>query len=140
MPIAERIPYTDRMSFAALRSRRALFMPLLLVALLFAQGLRLCLHAPHDAEADHVHTTMLHVESDLNTDGDGDDSPGDQHVPMTLAFFKKVADAAPWVMLVALAVLFLLPPVVDRPAAGPVAALPLTGGHRWRPPLRAPPR
>lgn len=128
------------MSFTALRSHRTWFLPLLLVALLCAQGLRLCLHAPHDADVDHVHSTALHVENDLSTDGDGDDSPGDQHVPMTLAFFKKVADATPWVMLVALAVLFLLPPVVDRPAARPVAALPLTGGHRWRPPLRAPPR
>ena len=128
------------MSFAALRSRRAWFMPLLLAALLFAQGLRLCLHAPHDAETDHVHTTLLHVESDLSIDGDGDDSPGDQHVPMTLAFFKKVADAASWMTLFAVAVLLLLPAVVDRPAPVPVSALSLAGGHRWRPPLRAPPR
>ena len=128
------------MSFTVLRSHRTWFLPLLLVALLFAQGLRLCLHAPHDAEADHVHSTALHVESDLSSDGDGDDSPGDQHVPMTLVFFKKAADAALSMLLVAVAVLFLLPAVVDRPAPVPVAALPVTGGHRWRPPLRAPPR
>jgi hypothetical protein len=134
------ISYTGSMSpLAMFRRQRVLLGPLLLVAILFAQGLRLCLHAPPDAAADHVHTTALHIESDLIVGDDMDNAPGDRHVPMDVAFVKKIADACLWAALFAASVLFLLPRVVNRPLAVPVSVLPYAGTTWWRPPLRAPP-
>lgn len=128
------------MSLDWFRSRCNVLAPLLLVAILFAQGLRLCLHAPHEAEAGHVHTTALHIENDLLAEDDSNDTTGDRHVPISLAFIKKLANTVLWVVPVAAALLFVLPRVASRPLAEPQYAFPFAGHYRRRPPLRAPPR
>ncbi len=128
------------MSLAWFHSRRNSLAPLLLAAILFAQGLRLCLHAPHDVEMGHTHTTALHIENDLTAEDDGSDTTGDRHVPLGLAFIKKLANTILWTVPFAVALLFALPRVIDRSLAEQQFFFPSAGRHRRRPPLRAPPR
>lgn len=128
------------MPLAWFRSRCNVLAPLLLAAILFAQGLRLCLHAPHEAEAGHVHTTALHIENDLLAEDDGNDTTGDRHVPIGLAFIKKLTNTILWAVPFAAGLLFVLPRIVGRPLAVPQFLLPSAGRYRQRPPLRAPPR
>jgi hypothetical protein len=60
------------MAIASSRSLKTVLVPLMLVAVLLAQGLRLCLHAPHVADEGHAHATAIHLESNLTSPADSD--------------------------------------------------------------------
>jgi hypothetical protein len=113
----------------------------LLAALLLSLGLRVCLHTLHAADEAHTHAVAIHLESNLTSPADSGDEANDSHVPLPFALFKfgKLLDnLAAAAVLVAL--LLLLPRQTTRVPA-PAGAIPaLSGGHRFRPPLRAPPR
>lgn len=117
-------------------------MPLLLLALLLAQGLRLCLHAPHAADEGHAHATAIHLESNLASPADSDDDAKDSHVSLSFVPFKpgQFDDGiAAAVLPAAVLLLLLFRQTAHVPA--PVEIVPtLSSGHRLRPPLRAPPR
>lgn len=115
----------------------------LILALLFAQGLRLCLHdhnAPHMAAHEHE-ASAAHLESTLSVlDGHGE-AMTDTHVSL-VGILKDLA-AEPLVAVVfVMLLLFILPlqqPVV-RIKLPLHRIFHLPRGHYCSPPLRAPPR
>lgn len=112
------------------------------LAVLFAQGLRLCIHtAAMTSDGSHHITASaaVHLESNLGSSDDASDGAIDQHVPLSLALVKLTYEFVFAVILTALLV-FLLP---DRtPLPRPFADFRLRLGdiRCLRPPLRAPPR
>lgn len=123
------------------RSRKAVLF-WLLPALLLSLGLRLCLHAPHAADETHTHTAAVHLESNLTSPADSDDDADDSHVSLAFVLFKfgKLIDSLAVAAVLTAALLLLLPRQTTRVPA-PARTIPaLSGGHRFRPPLRAPPR
>ena len=113
----------------------------LVTALLFAQGVRLCMHVHHEPvrAADHHHVSTVHLESILGTVADHEELASDVDVPFAAllkAFYSALAFA-----LVSMLV-FLAP--ISRQLARryllsefhfiPAAA------HNLTPPSRAPPR
>lgn len=120
--------------------RRVLTLWLVLV-ILFAQGLRLCLHAPHAADEMHVHATAIHLESNLTSPADSDDDANDSHVSLAFVLFKfgKFIDSLAVAAVLTAALLLFLSRETVRVPASVEAILALPGGHRLRPPLRAPP-
>lgn len=130
------------MAIASSRSLKTVLVPLMLVAVLLAQGLRLCLHAPHVADEGHAHATAIHLESNLTSPADSDDDAKDSHVSLSFVLFKpgQLDDGFAAAVLSATVLLLLLFRQTVRVPA-PVEAVPaLSSGHRLRPPLRAPPR
>lgn len=115
------------------------FVACLVLALLLAQGLRLCLHVLDPANAGHAHSAALHLETGFNADRDADDTSKNTHVSLAFTLFKQIADDALAVTLVAAIIaLFLFYP--SPPWYRPARSLPPPGrGQRRRPPLRAPP-
>ena len=113
----------------------------LILALLFAQGMRVCLHAHHDSVpvADHDHGSTMHVESTLSTVADHDESASDVDVslPMLLkAFYSGLAFAVVWAFV-------FLAPLLQQLARRCQPAkfwFPPSTIYRLTPPLRAPPR
>lgn len=115
----------------------------LIPVFLLSLGLRVCLHTPHVADADHAHAATIHLESNITSPLDSsDDDANDCHVSLAFVLFKlgQLDDGFAAVILPATVLLLLLfRQTVRVPApAGTVPAL--SGGHRFRPPLRAPPR
>lgn len=111
--------------------------PLVLVSL----GLRVCLHTPDTAEPGPAHAATVHLENDLTSSVDPDDARND-HVSPAFAPFKvdNLADL-PVLAAVLTAILSLLLPSATTRVFASAGILPvLSGGHRFRPPLRAPPR
>lgn len=110
----------------------------LIAALLLAQGVRVCLHAPHEAhDGPAAQRAALHLESELSTLGEHDDSAADWHYSL-FVILKKLSGDSPLAALAALILVLFAPARVPRPAPSdftPSAA----GAYRWRPPLRAPP-
>ena len=113
----------------------------LILALLLAQGLRVCIHAydaPHSAE--HAHdVAATHVESLFSVLDSHDEEMSDTHI--TLFGILKHLSAQPLVAVLFIALLILLLPrgmgwfikTRDRVFRPP-------HGHYFSPPLRAPPR
>ncbi len=133
------------MPFRRLRqSRTANAVLFWLIPVLFLSlGLRVCLHAPHVADADHTHAAAVHIESDLASPADSDDAANDSHVSLAFVLFKfgKLIDGLAVAAVLTAALLLSLPRQTTRVRAPAGAAVPpLSGGHRLRPPLRAPPR
>jgi hypothetical protein len=108
-----------------------------LVALLVGQGLRLCLHPADATDAGPAHATASHLESDLLSPGEPDDS-ADRHVSLGLAMVKQLTDGV-LAILLTVALIWLLPPTSQRFAVSRSTPLPPSGDYRMRPPLRAPP-
>ena len=114
---------------------------LLLPALLFAQGLRLCFHSPvHAAHIDaHAHASAVHLESTLSLAGDHEESAGDVDVAFA-ALLKIFYSLLAFAVVSAFVVIATAPRVHKRRIAPvqfyfhPYAVYSLT------PPLRAPPR
>lgn len=109
----------------------------ILLALLVGQGLRLCLHTADATGAGHAHAAAAHLESNLLSPGEPDDST-DRHVSLNLALVKQLTDGV-LAILLTVALLWLLPPVRQHFAVSCRTSLPLSGDFRLRPPLRAPP-
>ena len=135
-----------RMSYRHLRqsriSKAVLFW--LVPALLLSLGLRVCLHTPHTADEVHAHATAIHLESNITSPLDSsDDNANDSHVSLAFVLFKfgKLVDSLVVAAVLTAALLLFLPRQTARvPASAGVAVPSLPGGHRLRPPLRAPPR
>jgi len=114
----------------------------LILALLFAQGLRVCIHtygAPHLAAHAHDATTT-HLESTLSLFDGHDESTSDVHVPL-IGVLKHLS-AEPLIAALFITLLLVLLPQQravwfaqprDRVFRPP-------HGHYFSPPLRAPPR
>jgi hypothetical protein len=115
----------------------------LIPVLLLSLGLRVCLHAPHAADEVHAHAATIHLESNIASPLDSsDDDANDSHVPLAVILFKfgKFADSLAIAAVLTAALLLFLPRQTTR-VPTPAGAIPaLSGGHRFRPPLRAPPR
>lgn len=130
------------MIFHRLHRSRETVLFWLLPALLLSLGLRLCLHTPHAADETHTHAAAIHLESNLASPADSDDDANDIHVSLAFALFKfgKLIDSLAVAAVLTAALLLLLPRQTTRVPA-PAGTIPaLSGGHRFRPPLRAPPR
>ncbi len=110
---------------------------LLLVPLfLFAQGLRLCLHTD---TTDHARTLTLHLESNLSTVADHDESAADADVSFAM-LVKAFYSALVFTLAFALVLLVHLPRRLARRIPLPEFLLPTSVAYSLTPPLRAPPR
>lgn len=110
--------------------------------MLLSLGLRVCLHTPHADDAGHAHAMTVHLESNIASPADSDDDANDSHISLAsvLLKFGKLADNLAIAAFLVAALLLFLPRPTMRLAA-PAGTIPaLSGGHRFRPPLRAPPR
>ena len=114
---------------------------LLVPVLLFAQGLRLCMHAHDDLmhATDHIHTASVHLESTVSSAVDHEESAADVDVPFAVLlklFYSALAFALVSVLVFLAPATRLLARRLPPPAFWfhPSAAYSLT------PPLRAPPR
>lgn len=115
----------------------------LVLALLFAQGLRVCMHdygAPHAAAHTHEAATA-HIESTLSVLGTHDEEMSDTHT--TLTGILKNLTAEPLFAALFISLLFIL----LTQQQGTVWLVRLRDrvfrpphGHHFSPPLRAPPR
>ena len=113
----------------------------LVAALLFAQGVRLCMHVHHEPvrAADHHHVSTVHLESVLGGAADHEESASDVDVPFAAllkAFYSVLAFA-----LVSMPVFFA--PVMRQltrrcPPAG--FWFRSSTAYNLTPPSRAPPR
>ena len=114
----------------------------LFLALLFAQGLRVCIHAydaPHVAAHDHE-VSAAHLESTFSMgDGHGEEM-SDTHI--SLIGILKHLSAQPLITALFISLLFILltqPGVVWLVQLRDLVFRP-PHGHYFSPPLRAPPR
>jgi hypothetical protein len=121
------------------RSIKTVVVPLMLAAAVLAQGLRLCLHAPHVADSDHVHSVAVHLESSLVAPADSDGDANDNHLSFAFALVKKLADGSALAVAVTAFWLLSVPRSPGRLNARSDVAPPSGDRHR-QPPLRAPPR
>jgi hypothetical protein len=113
----------------------------LVAALLFAQGVRLCMHIHHEpvSTADHHHVSTVHLESTLGAVADHGESASDVDVPFAalLKAFCSVLALALVSMLV-----FLAPVPRQLARRSPPAGFRFTpsAAYNFTPPSRAPPR
>ena len=108
-----------------------------LLALLVGQGLRLCLHPVDATDAGPTHATASHLESNLLSPGEPDDS-ADRHVSLGLTMVKQITDGV-LAILLTVALIWLLPRTRQHFAVSRSTPLLSSGDFRLRPPLRAPP-
>lgn len=118
-------------------STRLIAVVITLLALLVGQGLRLCLHTADATDAGHTHAAATHLESNLLSPGEPDDS-ADRHVSLGVAMVKQISDGVLAVLLT-VALIWLLPPTRQHFAVSRSTPLLPSGDFRLRPPLRAPP-
>ena len=111
---------------------------LLLVPLfLYAQGLRLCLHA---GTADHLDRGLtVHLESNLSTVADHDTSDADVDVSLAM-LIKTFHSTLIFALALALISLVYLPRRLARRISPPEFRFPPSAVYSLTPPLRAPPR
>lgn len=111
----------------------------LVFALLFAQGLRVCLHVPATSQAPGV-AAASHLESAFSAADVDDDNALHAHATV-VGLLKSFAAKLPLVALLAatFALLLVSPQTVRRVRAYD-SPIPPGDGHRLTPPLRAPPR
>lgn len=118
-------------------STRLITVVITLLAVLVGQGLRLCLHSADMIDAGAAHAATTHLESDLLSPGESDENT-DQHVSLSLAMIKQLADGV-LAILFTVALIWLLPRTRQRFAISRNSPLLPSGEQRLRPPLRAPP-
>lgn len=108
---------------------------------LLSLGLRVCLHASDTTNPGLAHATAIHLENDLASIADLDDA-NNGHVSSALALFKigKLIDTLAFAAILTTVLLLFLPRQAVRIPALVEAVPVLSGDHRFRPPLRAPPR
>lgn len=119
---------------------RLLLAAVALVALVTAQGLRLCVHADDAVayESGGNSAAGWHLEGDLMApDADADES-GDRHFDLGFGLLKHLSDVAAAILIAAFLVLF--PPRARQYFALAESRIPYSSDPRRRPPSRAPPR
>ena len=121
-------------------SLRVALIPWLILFLFLAQGLRLCIPTDH-AHEDHDHGGV-HLESVITSAADQHESPshgGD--LDLTLSALLKLFQINPLLfVLFAFVLLFLLLPSGGFGLPREALRFRPPRGHRYSPPLRAPPR
>ena len=119
---------------------RAALVPWLVLLLLLAQGLRLCI--PAETMSGHDHHASVHLESVITSAADQHESQshdGDLDVP--LSALLKAFQNNPFFLALFVFALFVLPALRTRAGVWTEAlAFRPPRGHRFSPPLRAPPR
>lgn len=119
---------------------RAVVVPLLILTLLIAQGLRLCISIDpaHNADGQHA---PIHLESSFTLLADGHEPETGSDVDLPLPALAKLLKLL-LVCVVALAFVLLLPVVPFRHLRIPSPTVPLSllRGYGLFPPARAPPR
>lgn len=115
---------------------------LLILALLLAQGMRVCMHAYGDPDhvATHAHdVSSTHIESTLDIFDGHDEALSDTHV--TLVWMLKHLAAEPLMVALLIALLFILKPQATTLWRTSLRKriFPSSYGHYFSPPLRAPP-
>lgn len=129
--------------FRLIFNRRSVrsFAFVLIPILLFAQGLRMCLHA-HEGQwhaTDHRHASLVHLESTLSTTADHEESTAAVDVPLA-ALLKAFNSTLAFAVVFVLVFLAFAPrPRVWRLSPAGFWFRPSVV-HRFTPPLRAPPR
>jgi hypothetical protein len=110
----------------------------MILALLLAQGLRVCVHSSPGDGAFHATTGMTHLETNLDNDDGGGATSSEWHASFSIVL-KQLGNKFE-LLAIAVAVLILpLLPVARRLPVPPAAVAPLASVHALRPPLRAPP-
>jgi hypothetical protein len=111
---------------------------LLVAALVLAQGLRLCVHAPDASHGGIAQPSLVHYEADTGTDtGEAGIDFDMTYVLQVLDFHNLLAGVSAFALL-----LFSLLLLAGQGRQSPVvlhAGLRPSDGFRLRPPLRAPP-
>lgn len=111
-----------------------------LVALVAAQGLRLCLHSEHafTHEDGGSSASGWHLEGDLMAPDSGAGESGDQHFDLGVGLFKHLSGIGAAILVAVFLVLFS--PLRARPYFEPAESrIPHSSDPRRRPPPRAPP-
>ena len=114
----------------------------LILAMLLAQGLRVCMHAYGDSAhtAGHAHdAAATHLESTLSTLDSHDEALSDSHVTL-LGILKHLSTEPLFTVLFITLLFVLLQPRTVWFAHPPNRNFHLSHGHFFSPPLRAPPR
>ena len=121
-------------------SLRVALIPWLILLLILAQGLRLCI--PGEATHGYDHPASLHLESVITSVADQHESQShDGDVDLPLSALLKVFQTHPLLLaLFAFFLLVLLPPSTSSGVRAYTRAFRPPRGHRFTPPLRAPPR
>jgi len=121
-------------------SLRVMLIPGLILLLFLAQGLRLCI--PGETTHGHDHHDSVHLESVITSVADQHESPShDGDVDLQLSALLKVFETHPLLLaLFAFFLLVLLPPSTSSDLRAYALAFRPPRGHRFSPPLRAPPR
>lgn len=111
----------------------------MLVSLLFAQGLRVCLHDTASSESFDISAASAHIESDFVADHDDGTSTSTKDVSL-LTVLKQLGFEIKLIAVI-LALLALLPLVLlaGLVSTRTVTVVPCISFHARRPPLRAPP-
>lgn len=119
---------------------RVALIPWLILLLFLAQGLRLCIPVDH-AHEDHDHGGV-HLESVITSAADQHESKShDGDVDLQLSALLKVFKTHPLVLaLFSFFLLVLLRPSTSSDLRAYALAFRPSRGHRFSPPLRAPPR
>ena len=114
----------------------------LILALLLAQGMRVCIHAygaPHIA--DHAHeVSATHLESAFSMLDDHGEAVSDTHITLIGILKHLLAQPLIAVVLLLTLILVLLQTGILRLAQPRVQVFRPPHGHYFSPPLRAPPR
>lgn len=122
-------------------SLRVTLIPWLILFLFLAQGLRLCIPTDHSHE-DHDHGGV-HLESVITSAADRHESQSshDGDLDLTLSALLKLFQINPLLfVLFAFVLLFLLLPSGGFGLPRETLRFRPPRGHRYTPPLRAPPR
>ena len=111
----------------------------LIVALVLAQGLRLCVHAPESTHGEATLASLVHYESD-SVEHNLDDGGKDFEVSWIMqgADLPSVLTGLSAFSLLLISLLLVAKPN-RRFMVSQSAAVALSDGFRLRPPLRAPP-
>ena len=119
---------------------RLLLAAVALVALVTAQGLRLCVHADAAVtyESGGNSAAGWHLEGDLMAPDAGVDESGERHFDLGFGLFKHLSGIGAAILVAVFPVLFS--PLRARPYFEPAESrIPHSSDPRRRPPPRAPP-
>jgi len=127
------------LTFLRYRNNRSIVASITAFAVLFALGLRLCVHGADDGDSAFANGKVVHLESMLDSDDDGAQGTGNQDLPLSLALVKLKLDLS-FVSLFTAIFLFgvVWKVLYSRPI--PDSLFATCNAAFLRPPLRAPPR
>lgn len=113
----------------------------MVLALLWAQGLQICIHAAEETAADSTHAQagIVDFESTLTVLGNSQEQATDVDIPLSATLKSFQSGFALLFVAVLLHVLFVPRQLLSAKRL-PETPPRTPRGYDWRPPLRAPPR